>query len=95
MYLPPSYLSLSELHNMRNKEMAFYEEDECNAFYGTDQTIFPAFMNPDEGVGAYEPLICRTLVSIETAFIILCCFCLFLFFPLNPLKFLFACLCFV
>lgn len=46
-------------------EMAFYTEDECNAFYGTDQTVFPAFMNPDEGIGAYEPLICRTLVSYE------------------------------
>lgn len=44
-------------------EMGFYEEDECNAYYGTDQTVFPAFMKPEEGVGAFEPLICRTLVS--------------------------------
>lgn len=50
---------------MHDVEMAFYTEDECNAFYGTDQTVFPAFMNPDEGIGAYEPLICRTLVSYE------------------------------
>lgn len=43
--------------------MGIYEEDECNKFYGTDQTVFPAFMNPDDGIGAYEPMICRTLVS--------------------------------
>lgn len=43
--------------------MGYYEEDECNAYYGTDQTVFPAFMNPEDGIGAFEPLICRTLVS--------------------------------
>lgn len=50
-------------------EMGFYEEDECNAYYGTDQTVFPAFMNPDEGVGAFEPLICRTLVRRKLSII--------------------------
>lgn len=50
---------------VRCTEMGIYEEDECNAFYGTDQTVFPAFMNPDDGIGAYEPMICRTLVSTK------------------------------
>lgn len=53
------YFSLSLPHT----EMSIYEEDECNQYYGTDQTVFPAFMNPDEGIGAFEPMICRTLVS--------------------------------
>lgn len=30
-------------------EMNFYEEDECNTFVGTDSTVFPAYMNKDDG----------------------------------------------
>ena len=30
--------------------MNYYDEDECNAYVGTDSTIFPAFMSIDEGL---------------------------------------------
>lgn len=54
------------------EEMSIYDDDECNKYYGTDQTVFPAFMNPDDGVGAFEPIICRTLVrkAAKAAFLL-------------------------
>lgn len=29
--------------------MNYYEEEECNQYVGTDSTVFPAFMNKDNG----------------------------------------------
>lgn len=29
--------------------MNTWDEDECNTYVGTDSTIFPSFMNPENG----------------------------------------------
>lgn len=42
------------------EEMDVWEEG-CNHYVGTDSTIFPPFINPKDGVWAYEPSVCRAL----------------------------------
>lgn len=44
-----------------DEEMSVWDEDECNQYVGTDSTIFPPFMNPADGIWAYEPSVCRSL----------------------------------
>lgn len=34
---------------MHIQELNYYDEDECNAFVGTDSTVFPAYLPLDEG----------------------------------------------
>lgn len=36
-------------------EMSVWDEDECNQYVGTDQTIFPPYMDLNDGIWAYEP----------------------------------------
>lgn len=35
--------------------------DECNEYIGTDTTIIPALMTPDEQIWGYDPGICRSI----------------------------------
>lgn len=35
--------------------------DECNQYIGTDTTIIPALMTPDEQIWGYDPSICRSI----------------------------------
>ncbi|XP_031624944.1 sensory neuron membrane protein 1-like [Contarinia nasturtii] len=44
-------------------EMDYWEGDECNQYTGTDSTIFPPYMDVNDGIIAYEPSICRSLIG--------------------------------
>lgn len=36
-------------------EMSVWDDDECNQYVGTDQSVFPPYMNLNDGLWAYEP----------------------------------------
>lgn len=38
-----------------------WDGDECNQYIGTDTTIIPALMTPDEQIWGYDPSICRSI----------------------------------
>lgn len=44
-------------------ELTVWDGDECNQFKGTDSTIFPSYMDPKDGVWAFEMSICRSMVA--------------------------------
>lgn len=43
--------------------METWEGGDCNQYVGTDSTIFPPFLKKTDGVIAYEPSICRSIVA--------------------------------
>jgi hypothetical protein len=41
------------------KKLTVWSGDQCNNFMGTDSTIFPPFLTPNDTLGAFTPEICR------------------------------------
>lgn len=66
-------------------EMDAWDGDECNQYVGTDSTIFPPYMDVNDGIWAYEPAVCRSLggVNIYISFISIKfmarCHCIYIF----------------
>lgn len=44
-----------------NSQLSVWDGDECNRLRGTDSTIFPPFLEPDDGLWTYTPDICMSL----------------------------------
>nr|CAH7722186.1 unnamed protein product [Callosobruchus chinensis] len=43
------------------EKMSSWPTDECNVIDGTDGTIFPPFLEPEDGIVSYAPDLCRSL----------------------------------
>ncbi|KAL7019297.1 hypothetical protein ACKWTF_011068 [Chironomus riparius] len=44
-----------------DNQLSVWDGDECNRLRGTDSTIFPPFLEPDDGLWTYTPDICMSL----------------------------------
>lgn len=42
-------------------ELDAWEGDECNEIRGTESSIFPPFMQKEDGIWAFEANICRSM----------------------------------
>lgn len=62
-FLFPSIQSIAVCHFAAND---IWDGDECNAFNGTDATIIPPLIKPEDGVYAIDPVICRSLRTAYT-----------------------------
>lgn len=47
-------------------ETDIWDNDECNAYNGTDATILPPLLDPNDGLMVFEPIVCRNLRSTHT-----------------------------
>lgn len=59
-----------DIHDM-GKVLTFNDEEEvenwdeeCNKIHGTDSTIFPPFMDKEQGLWTFQPGMCRSIPGI-------------------------------
>lgn len=48
------------------KATDIWDGDECNAYNGTDATILPPLIRPEDGIMAFDPVVCRSLRTAYT-----------------------------
>jgi hypothetical protein len=46
------------------KKLTIWSGDKCNNFMGTDSTIFPPFLTPNDTVAAFTTEICRWVPTL-------------------------------
>lgn len=44
-----------------DEEMDVWGSEECNQYHGTDASIFPPMLQPQDGLWAYEPSLCLSI----------------------------------